>query len=68
LSARVSYLLGNQTLALDPVVAVDLTELSRHHDFEVSGVIGYPALVNSVLTVNYRDSLIHLQPKSNRQR
>jgi hypothetical protein len=59
----VAFRFGGRTLALDPVVAVDLAEMSRRHQINVSGVIGCPALAGSVLTVNYRESLIRIQPK-----
>ena len=63
LPCRVPFRLGDRALALDPVVAVDLQEMSRRHGIDVSGVIGYPALAGSVVTVNYRESLVRIQAK-----
>jgi hypothetical protein len=46
-----------------PVVAVDLSTASRYHGFAISGLIGYSAMCDSVLTVNYRDSAIRIGSK-----
>jgi hypothetical protein len=46
-----------------PVVAVDLSTASRYHGFEISGLIGYSALCDSVLTISYRDRVIRIGPK-----
>jgi tetratricopeptide (TPR) repeat protein len=48
---------GRQLVDERPV-KLDLTELSRHEGVEISGIIGYPPLGNTVLTINYRDGLI----------
>ncbi len=52
--------IGGRTMALDPVVAIDLSEISRRNQIEVSGVIGHPALLESVVTIDYRDSMIRI--------
>jgi hypothetical protein len=49
---------GKTEFATGPVVAIDLSTASRHHGFEVAGLIGYPPLAHSVPTVSYRDSLV----------
>jgi predicted aspartyl protease len=54
---------GSHELATDPVVAVDLSASSRYHSLEISGLIGYPALCRSVVTVSYRDNLIRIDPR-----
>jgi hypothetical protein len=54
---------GSEVLAADPMVAVDLSTASRYHTFEVSGLIGYPALRHSILTVNYRDKQVQIDPR-----
>jgi predicted aspartyl protease len=46
-----------------PVVAVDLSAASRYHGFDISGLIGYSALYDSVLTISYRDRVIRIQAK-----
>ena len=60
-SARLRF--GSRELATGPVVAIDLSTASRYHKLEVSGLIGYPALRDSVLTVDYRDGLVRIEPK-----
>jgi len=55
--------LGSRELATDPVVAVDLSTASRFHGVEINGLIGYPALAGSVLTVSYRENLIRIEPR-----
>lgn len=54
---------GSQELATGPVVAVDLSTASRFHQLEIAGLIGYPALCHSVLTVSYRDNYIRIEPQ-----
>lgn len=48
---------GREVVDENPV-RLDLTELSRHEGIEISGIIGYPALEKSGLTINYRDGLV----------
>jgi predicted aspartyl protease len=55
--------LGTLDLLRDPMVAVDLSLAGSYHHLEVSGLIGFPALRNSVLQVNYRDGVIRIAPK-----
>jgi predicted aspartyl protease len=63
LSQGVRFRCGERTFSADPAVAIDLSNFSRHHEFEVTGILGYPALRNSVVTVNYRDSLVRIEAK-----
>ncbi len=56
----VTFRVGGQMLAADPAAVVDLSGISIAHRFEISGVIGFPALRRSVVTVNYRDALVRL--------
>lgn len=58
-----SLRVGSRKLAAGPVVAIDLSTASRYHDLEVSGLIGYPALRDSVLVVNYRDGLVRIDAR-----
>jgi hypothetical protein len=64
LPGRVEVQSAGRELIFDGAVAMDLGEISRRNGIEVAGVIGYPALADSVLTVNYRESLISIQPRS----
>jgi hypothetical protein len=47
----------------DPAVVVDLSALASHHGFAIAGVLGYPALRRSILTIDYRDALIRIEAK-----
>jgi hypothetical protein len=57
----VRFRFGSRVVAADPVVVVDLSAISRHHQFEVAGILGYPALRRSTLTISYRDSLVRIE-------
>jgi predicted aspartyl protease len=63
LNGSVRLRFGSRQLATGPVVAVDLSTTSRYHGLEISGLIGYAALRDSVLTVSYREGLIRISPK-----
>jgi predicted aspartyl protease len=63
LSGSVRLRFASRQPVTGPVVAVDLSTASRYHGFEVSGIIGSSALCDSILTVNFRDSLIGIGPK-----
>jgi len=39
-------------------LALDLSEFSRRTGFEILGVLGYPLLRQSIMTINYRDGLV----------
>jgi predicted aspartyl protease len=62
-SGAVRVRLPSQRVVAGPVVAVDLSTASRYHNFEVSGLLGYSALCDSVLTLNYRDLALRIEPK-----
>jgi Aspartyl protease len=51
---------GAQELAMGQVVAIDFSTASRFHQLEVAGLLGYPALRDSVLQVSYRDGLVRM--------
>jgi hypothetical protein len=42
------------------VIALDLRETSRQEGVEISGLIGYPALMREILTIDYRDGLVDI--------
>jgi hypothetical protein len=58
-----SLRVGSRALRADPILAIDLSTASRYHRFEVSGLLGYPAFRDSVLTINYRDKRLNIAPK-----
>lgn len=63
LPAGVSFRLGSRVLPADPAVVVDLSAFSSPLPFKLAGILGYPALRRSVLTVNYRDGLVRMDPR-----
>jgi predicted aspartyl protease len=63
LSPGVRFRCGTRVLSADPAVVVDLSDMARHHQFPITGILGYPALRNSIVTINYRDSLIRIEGK-----
>jgi predicted aspartyl protease len=60
---NVQLRLGMREFDTGPVVAVDLATASRYHQVEVSGLLGYPTLRGSVVTLNYRDGLVRIAPR-----
>jgi hypothetical protein len=62
-SAAVRFEIAGQELVPDRVVALDLLNLSRHYGVEVVGVLGFPALRPYVLTIDYRNRLVKIEPK-----
>jgi hypothetical protein len=54
--------IGDWELTPDRVVAIDLNTASRYNGFEIAGLVGFPELRLSVLTVNYRDSQLTIGP------
>jgi aspartyl protease len=64
LPGRLAVQSAGRELVFDRAVAMDLAEISRRNGIEVSGIIGYPALADAVVTVNYRESLVSIQPRS----
>jgi hypothetical protein len=63
LTGLVRLHVGSSVPVCGPVVAVDLSTASRYQDLEISGLIGFSALYNSVLTVNYRNNLLWIASK-----
>jgi predicted aspartyl protease len=59
----VRFRCGARVLSADPAVVVDLSDFARHHRFEITGILGYPALRNSIVTIDYRDSLVRIEGK-----
>jgi hypothetical protein len=64
LPGRVAVESAGRELIFERAVATDLADMGRRNGIAVAGVIGFPALAHSVLTINYRDSLVSIQPKS----
>jgi hypothetical protein len=67
LDAGLSVRFGSQSIALAPLVAIDFSTACRYHGLEVAGLLGFPALRDSVLTVSYRDRLVQIEGRPRRQ-
>jgi hypothetical protein len=63
LSHAVRFRFGSRVVSADPVVVVDLSDVGRHRQFEVAGILGYPALRRAIVTIDYRDSLVRIDNK-----
>jgi hypothetical protein len=50
-------------LVANDIVALDLLNLSRHCGVEVVGVLGFPALRPYILTIDYRNRVVKIDPK-----
>jgi hypothetical protein len=61
-SSTVHFAVAAQDLITDEVVAIDLSNLSRHYGVEVMGVLGFPALTHFVLTIDYRNGRVKIEP------
>jgi predicted aspartyl protease len=54
---------GSRELGAGRVVAIDLSLPARYHNFDIAGLLGFPALSGSVLLVNYRDGLVRIDSR-----
>jgi hypothetical protein len=61
-SSAVRFQILGLELIPNEVVALDLSNLSRHYGIDVVGVLGYPALSPYVLTISYRNPLVKIEP------
>ena len=57
---------GGKPLVDPAPVALDLRQMSQQIGVEISGVLGYPLLSASNLTINYRDGIVQLGNDSTR--
>ena len=62
-SSSLRFTIADQDFIPDKVVALDLSNLSRHCGVEVIGVLGFPVLTHYVLTVDYRDGQVKIEPQ-----
>jgi len=63
--AGVRFQVAGRSLMAEPVVALDLVGFSAFNGVETIGILGYPALRASILTVNYRDGLVRIDAPPN---
>lgn len=61
-SSAVHFVIAEQDLIPNEIVALDLSNLSRHCGVEVMGVLGFPALTNYVLTIDYHNGRVKIEP------
>jgi hypothetical protein len=61
-SSTVHFEIAGQELISNDVVALDLSNLSRHYGQEVVGVLGFPALSSYALTIDYRNGFVKIEP------
>jgi len=61
-SSAVRFMIAGRELIPKDVVALDLSNLSRHYGEEVVGILGFPALNPHVLTIDYRNGLVKIEP------
>jgi hypothetical protein len=61
-SSAVHFEIAGQELMPRDLVALDLSNLSRHYRLKVVGVLGFPALSHYVLTVDYRNGSVTIEP------
>ena len=59
-SGSIRLAVASHPMVTGPVVVVDLSTASRYHGFEISGLIGYSAMYDSILTASYRDRIIRI--------
>jgi hypothetical protein len=67
-ASGVRFQIAGREFRTDPVVALDLTTAGRFNGIEMAGLLGYPDLQSSVLTIDYRNSLVKIEPKAERRR
>jgi hypothetical protein len=60
---EVRFRFGSRVVAANPVVVVGLNQFEQYNQIEVAGILGYPALRESILTINYRDGLVGIDRK-----
>ena len=65
-SGAAHFEIAGQELVANDIVALDLLNLSRHCGVDVVGVLGFPALRPYVLTIDYRNRAVKIDPKAPR--
>jgi len=56
----VAFEFAGRTFVEPAPLAVDLTAVSQQEGVQISGILGYPLLRNSTITINYRDGVLIL--------
>jgi predicted aspartyl protease len=63
LPSELRFRFGSRVVKANSVAVVPLDDLEQHHGMAVAGVLGYPALRESILTIDYRDGLVGIGTK-----
>jgi hypothetical protein len=61
-SSLVHFAVAGHDLTPRDVVAMDLSNVSRRYGVEIIGLLGFPALSRYVLTVDYREGWVRMEP------
>ena len=61
-SSLVHFAVAGRELTPQDVVAMDLSNVSRRYGVEIIGLLGFPALSPYVLTVDYREGWVRIEP------
>lgn len=64
--AQIRFEIAEQQLTPREVLAMDLSTVSRHYGVEIIGVLGFPALANHILTIDYRNGWVRIEPPHSR--
>lgn len=64
----VRFQVAGREFRTDPVVALDLSMPNKFNGVEMAGLLGYPDLRTSVLTIDYRNSLVKIETKAAREK
>ena len=62
-SAPVTFQIADQTFQDPAPIALDLEMMSEQEGVHISGVLGFPILVNTNLTIDYRRGFVELARK-----
>jgi predicted aspartyl protease len=57
-----SLRIGDRHTTINNPVIVNLDTMSRYHGIEIMGLLGFPALERSAISINYRDCLLTITP------
>ena len=65
IAGGIRFQVAGQNLTAQPVVALDLSAFSALNGVDTIGILGYPDLRSSILTISYRDALVRIDARSN---
>lgn len=65
ISSIIHFAIAENDLIPRDVVALDLSNLSHHYGVEIIGLLGFPALSNHILTIDYHNGWVKIEPPQN---